>query len=125
MYKQGEIISVNWHMGVEHDGIYTAKGTVISGSKRVGYVVEESIEELSGGRKIRSKGFPSDLSGAQIERNARARIGKSYNLFGYNCQHFATECHGSKQSKQLRSTLWSIAGIALIGILTKGRIWRV
>ncbi len=124
MYKQGEILSINWHMGVEHDGIYTKQGTVIAGSKRSGYVVEESLETFSGGRKIRSKGFPSDLSGEEVERNARTKIGKSYNLFGYNCQHFATECHGRKQSRQLRSTMWSIAGIAIIGLLTRGRIWR-
>ena len=124
MYKQGEIVSINWYMGVEHDGIYTAAGTVIAGSKRTGYVVEEDINAFSGGRKVRSKGFPSDMTPEMVEVNARTNIGKSYNLFGYNCQHFASECHGNKRSRQLRSTLWSIAGIAVLGVLTRGRIWR-
>ena len=92
MFRQGEILSINWRMGVEHDGIYTAAGTVIAGSKRSGYVVEEDLNTFSGGRKIRSKGFPSDLSPAIVEASARSNIGKRYNLFGYNCQHFATEC---------------------------------
>ena len=125
MYKQGEIVSIKWHMGVEHDGIYTADGTVIAGSKRTGCVVEEDIETFSGGRKVRSKGYPSDLSPEIVEASARSKIGKPYNLFGYNCQHFATECHGKKQSRQLRSTMISVAGIVLMGIITRGRVWRV
>lgn len=125
MFRQGEILSINWRMGVEHDGIYTAAGTVIAGSKRSGYVVEEDLNTFSGGRKIRSKGFPSDLSPAIVEASARSNIGKRYNLFGYNCQHFANECHGRKHSTQLRSTVWSVASIVLLGILTRGRVWRV
>ncbi len=125
MFRQGEILSINWRMGVEHDGIYTAAGTVIAGSKRTGCVVEEDLQSFSGGRKIRSKGFPSDLNPAMVESNARNKIGKAYNLFGYNCQHFATECHGRKHSPQLRSTMIGLAGIVLMGILTRGRVWRV
>lgn len=125
MYKQGEILSINWRMGVEHDGIYTDAGTVIAGSKRTGCVVEEDLETFSGGRKIRSKGYPSTLSPQAVEANARANLGKRYNLFGYNCQHFATECHGRRHSPQLRSAVWSVASIVLLGILTRGRVWRV
>lgn len=74
MYKQGEIVSVKWHMGIEHDGIYTGDGTVISGSKCTGCVVEENVHIFSGGREKRSKGFPSDLSPKKIEDRARVNI---------------------------------------------------
>lgn len=123
-FRPGEIISINWKLGVEHDGIYTSTGTVIAGSKRTGSVVEEDLESFSGGRKIRSKGYPSTLCAAEVELNARERIGKRYNLFGYNCQHFATECHGQRRSRQLRSSVLGLAGIVLTVALTRGRIWR-
>ncbi len=125
MFQAGEIISIKWHMGIQHDGIYTCRDTVIAASKRTGVVQEESLEDFSGGRKIRSKGYPSHLPFYIIEQNARAKIGKRYNLFGYNCQHFASQCHGKKQSRQLRVVAASVASIAVTALLTRGRIFRI
>ena len=117
MFKQGEIISVKWHFGVEHDGIYTAKGTVISASARTGQVMEEDLKTFSGGKAIVSKGYPSDLPPETIEQKARAKIGKTYNLLSYNCQHFASECHGKKKSRQLRTVVATTAvSVALFAL---------
>ncbi|MFP4097798.1 MAG: lecithin retinol acyltransferase family protein [Alphaproteobacteria bacterium] len=121
MFKQGEILSIKWHLGIEHDGIYTAKGTVIAASKRTGIVIEEDIETFSGGRKVISKGFPSALLPEMVEKNARSKLGKTYNLLGYNCQHFASECHGKKKSRQLRSIVLSIAATAALIALSRIR----
>jgi len=121
MFKQGEIISVKWHFGVEHDGIYTAKGTVISASKRTGEVMEEDIKTFSGGKKVVSKGYPSDLPPEIIEKKARSKLGKTYKLLNYNCQHFASECHGKKKSRQLRTVVLSAAALALTVALARAR----
>jgi len=121
MFKQGEIISVKWHFGVEHDGIYTSKGTVISASKRTGEVMEEDIKTFSGGKKVVSKGYPSDLPPETIEKKARSKLGKTYNLLSYNCQHFASECHGKKKSRQLRTVVLSAAALALTIALARAR----
>ncbi len=113
MFKQGEIISVKWHFGVQHDGIYTELGTVISASKRTGEVTEEDVKAFSGGKKVVSKGYPSDRSPETIEKNARSKLGKTYKLLSYNCQHFASECHGKKKSRQLRTVVLGAAALAL------------
>ncbi len=113
MFKQGEIICVKWHFGVQHDGIYTADGTVISASARTGEVTEEDINTFADGKKVVSKGYPSTLPPETIEQNARDKLGKTYNLLKYNCQHFASECHGQKKSRQLRSVALTAAALAL------------
>ena len=113
MFKQGEIISVKWYFGVQHDGIYTKKGTVISASARTGKVSEEDIKIFSDGKKVVSKGYPSELPPETIEKNAREKLGKTYKLLSYNCQHFASECHGQKKSRQLRTVVLTAAALAL------------
>lgn len=124
IYKSGEILSIRWHAGIQHDGIYTGAGTVIAASKRTGMVCEQTLEDFADGRKIKSKGYPSDLSPDLVLAGARSKIGKKYNLLGYNCQHFASECHGKKQSRQLRSVVISTVGFTALAILTRGRIFR-
>jgi len=118
MFRQGEIISVKWYLGVEHDGIYTAKGTVISASARTGEVVEEEIATFCDGKPVVSKGYPGDFPPDIVEENARKRIGRKYNLLKYNCQHFASECHGKKKSRQLRSVVIGLAATAAVIALT-------
>lgn len=121
MFKQGEIISVKWHFGVEHDGIYTEKDTVISASKRTGEVCEEDLKTFSGGKKIVSKGYPSERLPEAIEKNARAKLGKTYKLLSYNCQHFASECHGMKKSRQLRTVVLGTAALVLTVALVSAK----
>lgn len=123
-YQPGEILSINWHAGIQHDGIYTDAGTVIAASKRNGRVQEEDLNTFAAGREIISKGYPSDLPSETVIGHARTQLGKKYNLLGYNCQHFASECHGKKQSRQLRSVLWAAAGIGISIALRRSRIFR-
>jgi hypothetical protein len=111
MYIQGEIIAAKLPMGVEHYGISTGCGTVISASMRAGVVIEESLEVFSGGHPIISKGYPSDLMSGVILAKARNAIGHKWNLFTGNCQHFATWCHGNKHSPQLQ---WAASGALLL-----------
>ncbi len=124
MYNPGEILSVKWYLGIEHEGIYTDTGTVISASKRTGKVVEEDLQTFSGRRKIKNLGYPSDLPVEIVLNHARKKIGKRYNVLSDNCQHFASDCHGRKHSHQLRSLVISTISFAALAILTRGRIFR-
>ncbi len=123
-YTPGQILSIRWYAGIQHDGIYAGDDKVIAASKRTGKVCEQTVLEFSAGRKIRSKGYPSESPPHIVVALARAKIGKKYNLIGYNCQHFASECHGQKHSRQLRSVLLSTAGFTALAILSRGRIFR-
>lgn len=118
MYTQGEIIAAKMPMGIEHYGISTGCGTVVSASMRTGMVIEECIEIFSGGNAIISKGYPSDLIPSVVLAKARSAVGEEWNLFTDNCQHFATWCHDNKHSPQLR---WAVGGvlavIALVSLL--------
>ncbi len=123
-YTLGQILSIRWHAGIQHDGIYAGKGKVIAASKRTGMVCEQTLDDFADGRKIKSKGYPSALAPEIVLASARSKIGKKYNLLGYNCQHFASECHGQKHSRQLRSVVISTVGLTVLAILTRGRIFR-
>ncbi len=106
MYMQGEMIAVKLPSGVEHYGLATGYGTVISASKRVGLVIEECFETFSSGYPVLSKGYPSDLDPVTVMMNARALIGRKWDLFFDNCQHFATECHNDRRSPQLQAAIF-------------------
>lgn len=115
MYLQGEIIAAKMPIGIEHYGISTGYGTVISSSMRTGIVIEESMDMFSGGHAVMSKGYPSELTPSVVLANARSAVGEKWNLFTDNCQHFATWCHNNKHSPQLQ---WAIGGIfTLIALL--------
>ena len=116
MYLQGEIIAAKMPIGIEHYGISTGYGTVISASMRTGVVVEESMGMFSGGHVVISKGYPSELIPCAVLDNARSAIGKKWNLLTDNCQHFATWCHANKHSPQLR---WAIGGIFALIVLVE------
>jgi len=118
----GEIIAAKLDFGIEHYGIATGAGTVISASKRVGYVVEESESDFSGGNSIISKGYPSDLSPYEVLLRARNAIGKKWNFFDYNCQHFATECHDKKHSPQMREAFVCLGIMCLSVFLVHKKI---
>ena len=113
MFIKGEIVAVRIGMFVEHYGIYSGEGSVISASKRRLKICEESMEEFSQGGRIYSKGYPSKLQGHVVVGNARKKIGQEWSLFD-NCQHFATDCHGIRQSPDLFVAICAIT--AFVGI---------
>jgi len=66
MYKTGEIIAAKLPWRIEHYGIATGYGTVISSSMRAGSIQEESLELFSGGNPVISKGYPSTLAPHEV-----------------------------------------------------------
>ena len=117
MYKIGEIIAAVLPNKIEHYGIYTESGTVVSASKRTQRVTEEDLVTFSGGHKVIGKGYPSELNPYEVVSNARRLLGQKWNLFRNNCQHFATSCHGEKHSPQLQQILvLSISPITIFAL---------
>lgn len=117
-YHAGDVVCVRVNGFIEHEGIMTETGRVISNSRRRGRVVEESSRDFAGGRKIENMGALSSLPAAQVLSNARARLGKPYNAFSYNCQHFVRDCYGlGKRSPQKKLAVGAAAIAALIAII--------
>ncbi len=122
MFKEGEIVAVNIGFGLQHYGIATGCGTVISASKRTGCVVEEDENTFSSSKRIVTKGYPSNLPSHIVIAHARLSIGKKWNLIDYNCQHFATECHNQKHSPQLQEWVLALGIVGLVFVLGRGKI---
>lgn len=116
-YTAGEIVAVSAGPfgAITHVGIRTGLGTVISNSKKLGYVAEETLEDFSGGEAVRSLGYPGDLSPVEVVSQARSLLGKRWSLTD-NCEHFVTWAHGLKPgSKQLQTILlFLIVGSAVV-----------
>ncbi len=116
-YQPGDVVRVRVNGFIEHEGIMTESGRVISNSRRRGAVVEESARDFAGGRKVETIGRLSNLPVAQVLSNARARLGRGYSAYNYNCQHFVRDCYGlGRRSPQKKLALGAVALIGLLAI---------
>lgn len=116
-YQPGDVVRVKVNGFIEHEGIMTETGRVISNSRRKGGVREESVHDFCGGRQMIHVGPLSGLSPALVLSRARERLGKSYNAYHYNCQHFVRDCHGLRiKSPQKKLALGAAALAVLVAI---------
>ena len=116
-YQPGDVVCVRVNGFIQHEGIMTETGRVISNSRRLGCVCEESTRAFAGGRKIELVGRLSNMSPERVLSNARARIGRAYSAYNYNCQHFVRDCYGlGLRSPQKKLALGAAALAALIAI---------
>ena len=97
----GEVLVI-YYKGVRHYGIYSERGSVIHASKRWGKVVESSMSDFCGGRKVVDNYYPSSKRSIDVLAKARSLKGTKWNLFKFNCEQFVNLCYGNKHSKQLR-----------------------
>ena len=116
-YNPGDVVRVTVNGFVQHEGIMTEHGRVISNSRRRGGVFEESTRDFAGGHKIQNIGRLSNLSSGTVIANARARIGRRYNAYSYNCQHFVRECYGQGASSPQKKLLISGGILAALAAL--------
>lgn len=105
--RPGMVIAVRCglydHVGLVTDCFMGGLPTVISNSKRHKRVVEEPMERFCDGKALRVICYPGHLSAQAILRKARSALGRSYDLFSGNCEHFVTWAYGvTPQSPQLR-----------------------
>lgn len=111
----GTIISTPAYKLIDHWGILTERGTVISNSKRHGRVVEESLESFCNGNVMKVVGYLGKLSSAEVIARARECIDKPWDAIKSNCEHFAHHAHGLKpNSPQLLLGIGALAILAAI-----------
>ncbi len=106
-YKLGTVIFVA--IGpIKHYGIISEINgldeiLVISNSKARGNVIEEPLGEFSLGRQAIVDGYPSNCDPRDVVARARSQLGKKYDLFSDNCEHFVRWTHRLKpESPQLQ-----------------------
>ncbi|MEH2196361.1 MAG: lecithin retinol acyltransferase family protein [Nostoc sp.] len=101
--------------GYSHHGIDCGDGTVIHYTKNQGNISRVSWDSFASGKTVFLREYgSSDLPSVVIQR-AESRLGENaYNLFGNNCEHFATWCktgiHASEQVKNAGSTAGGASG---------------
>ncbi len=112
-------VGIFWHPGIVTK-VWPGGAMVISNSFRRGGVVEESIAEFSGGRKMRVGGIVPSTDPMHTVARARSKIGTRYNLFTWNCEHFARWAHGiTPESPQLQRFGAVVLGVGLLLAIVK------
>ncbi|MEH1825920.1 MAG: lecithin retinol acyltransferase family protein [Nostoc sp.] len=108
--------------GYSHHGIDCGDGTVIHYTKNQGNISRVSWDSFASGKIVFVREYGNcDLPDVVIQR-AESRLGENiYDLFGNNCEHFATWCktgiHASEQVKNAGATTGgaSVSGAAVAG----------
>lgn len=115
-HQAGDVLRVTVYGWVIHEGILTGEGTVVSNSRRNGYVVEETVREFANGRKITNIGRLSEISPHVAIAHARTRLGQKYSLLSDNCQHFVRHCYKVKPTSPQRNVAL-IAGAVVASLI--------
>jgi len=110
-YSPGDIVSVRVGT-VRHEGIMTEHGRVISNSRRLGGVFEESLRTFAMGRKIKNHGPLRAADPSQVLARARSQIGRGYHPYTYNCEHFVRFCYGKSPYSPQKMGAMSLAALA-------------
>lgn len=121
----GTVVSVPIALGFRHKGIVSdrwlnGKPMVISGSNRMGYVVEETWDVFSGGIEHRVENIDGVVSGMTAVMRARSKVGTTYSLLEWNCDHVVHYAVGLEpRSPQIA---FCVAGLALFAIAVRARL---
>lgn len=86
-------MTIPFGIGLQHYGVVTSRGTVISNSRRHGGVIEQSFSSFAAGKRVTLRERPDHLDGAVAEGRARRGKGSSYSLTESNCVHFSRWSH--------------------------------
>jgi hypothetical protein len=122
---EGDHICIECFNGVfyKHHGIDCGDGTVIHFSKTKGKISRDSMSSFASKSldgNIYFYEYEDCYSPSVVVQRAKSKLGESgYNLFGNNCEHFATWCKtGDWESQQVAGTLGNIGGGALVALGT-------
>lgn len=121
---QVQIVSVPWLWPIRHYGVLLTHGNgaaVVYANSPGHGVARQSLPEFSAGREIRFEPAPVAATPTPWEVIARAEgmVGRSYDLFRFNCDHFVAAAFGSKpESRQLQAAA-IVVGAALLGRLSR------
>jgi len=120
-YTMGSVVYVqSWP--IKHYGIISGINElgellVISNSKTMGCVAEEPLKNFGMGRQAVVAGYPDNCSASYVISRARSQLGKKYDLFSDNCEHFVRwTYHQNPESPQLQF-FFVLAGALVISYL--------
>jgi hypothetical protein len=106
----GNILVIDYGI-YSHVGVADGFGFVYENSRDKGGRGKVSLEEFSGGKKIKNVGRLGNLSADEIILNAENLIknNKAYKLLSNNCEHFIREvCNVDIKSPQIRAKFMSV-----------------
>ena len=113
--EPGEIVSIPFVGILRHYGVVTVRGTIISNSRLGGGVVEQSLDEFRGGKRLRCHGVQSSINPYLVDMRARRGLGQPYDLTGSNCIDFTRHTHRQTPTGQLAvQPLWLLAICSLV-----------
>lgn len=123
MFGVGEWVSVKAYGFIDHFGLATGDGRVISNSMRHGGVVIQSEAEFSAGKSVRRHGSPNSAGAQAAVMRAYFRIGEPWKAFDDNCEHFVRWAYGMK-AESPQATALTALGVFVSGALLFSRISR-
>lgn len=108
-----------WHKGIVSDRAHNGKPMVFACSAKTGKVLEETWDQFAEGSDVTVEGYLGTLHPLLVIERARACIGKRYQFFVFNCEHFVYTAHGLElQSPQLQATGIVLTLLAAVAALT-------
>ena len=119
----GTVIWVRAYLVFKHRGIVTdswlgGKPVVITNSPSDG-VIEQSWDEFSSGQTpMVEDDFLPTLPVREVIARARSLLGRTYDVLGFNCDHFVNFAHGKPVTSY---QLLAAVGIAALALFVAGR----
>jgi hypothetical protein len=120
-FQPGDVVSIPFGGVLQHYGVVTSRGTVISNSRKHDGVTEQSLEDFADGRRIKLHNSGSDAHHLEIEARARRALGASYRLAGSNCGDFVGHVHRRKPTV---TQVGRAAVMALGDLMSNSRRYR-
>lgn len=122
----GSVVSTPIIFGFRHYGIVSDRWEngmpmVISGSNRIGKVVEEPWTVFAPSGRWKHEVLKGPASGLAVVARARSKLGRKYELLSWNCDHLVHYSIGlSPQSPQLALTCAGLAALYIATRITRG-----
>ena len=122
--NRGDHLSV-WRGAYSHHGIDVGGNRVIHyggvrGGKRNAIICYTTWRAFAAGNEVEVVHHRNAAAPSVVVQRAESRLGENgYNLFGNNCEHFATWCKTGRQESQQVEAVKSVGGFgtgaALVG----------
>lgn len=108
--QPGDVISVRFAGVLNHYGVVTYGGRIVSNSRAEGGVVSQSLAEFARGRPVEHHPRKSHEDGYRAHYHAHKRLGHDYSLTGSNCIDFVRTSRGETPtvSQYARATLMTL-----------------
>src|SRR5436309_556299 len=104
------------HKGIVSDRWSNGKPMVFANTYGSG-VRQLPWDKFADGQVVYIEGYPSQLPPFVVAHHARQMIGRPYDLFWFNCEHFVDACHGrNPESPQVMGVVGAAFVIGLLAL---------